>query len=153
MDSPDTSSLLERLSALVVKRGVTLGNLGDADRTLVLALLTAAGTTFLGTLMALMAGTEMAEHNSPGQATLQVLRGRVRVSTAEDSWEGGPGDLLVIPPERHGLVDNVKRIESRITHFKGSRHVLQADSGCRTGKLNSMSKALCHSTNGASCVA
>ena len=55
------------------------------------------------TLMALMAGTEMAEHNSPGQATLQVLRGRVRVSTAEDSWEGGPGDLLVIPPERHGL--------------------------------------------------
>lgn len=55
------------------------------------------------TLMALLAGTEMAEHNSPGQATLQVLRGRVRVDSAEDSWEGGPGDLLVIPRERHGL--------------------------------------------------
>jgi quercetin dioxygenase-like cupin family protein len=55
------------------------------------------------TLMALVAGTDMGEHNSPGQATLQVVRGRVRVSTADESWEGGPGDLLVIPAERHGL--------------------------------------------------
>ena len=55
------------------------------------------------TLMALVAGTDMGEHNSPGQATLQVLRGRVRVSAADDSWEGGPGDLLVLPRERHGL--------------------------------------------------
>lgn len=55
------------------------------------------------TVIAMTAGTELAEHNSPGQATLQVLRGRVRVSTAGDSWEGGPGDLLVIPLERHGL--------------------------------------------------
>lgn len=55
------------------------------------------------TLMALVGGTDMAEHNSPGQATLQVLRGRVRVSTAGETWSGGPGDLLVIPRERHGL--------------------------------------------------
>lgn len=55
------------------------------------------------TLMALAAGTDMGEHNSPGQATLQVLRGRVRVSTAAENWEGGPGDLLMIPAERHGL--------------------------------------------------
>ena len=55
------------------------------------------------TLMALVAGTDMAEHNSPGQATLQVLRGRVRVDAGQDSWEGGPGDLLVIPRERHSL--------------------------------------------------
>lgn len=55
------------------------------------------------TLIALTAGTELAEHNSPGQATLQVLRGRVRVTAGADSWTGGPGDLLVIPRERHGL--------------------------------------------------
>ncbi len=55
------------------------------------------------TLIAMTGGTELAEHNSPGQATLQVLRGRVRVNSAEDSWEGGPGDLLVIPLERHNL--------------------------------------------------
>ncbi len=55
------------------------------------------------TLIALTAGTELAEHNSPGQATLQVLAGRVRVTAGADTWAGGPGDLLVIPPERHGL--------------------------------------------------
>ena len=55
------------------------------------------------TLIALTAGAELAEHNSPGQATLQVLRGRVRVSAGADSWTGEAGDLLVIPPQRHSL--------------------------------------------------
>lgn len=55
------------------------------------------------TLIAMTAGTELAEHNSPGQATLQVLRGRVRLSTAQDGWSGAAGDLLIIPAERHGL--------------------------------------------------
>lgn len=55
------------------------------------------------TLIALTAGAELAEHNSPGQATLQVLHGRVRVNAGADSWEGVPGDLLVIPRERHSL--------------------------------------------------
>lgn len=55
------------------------------------------------TLIALTAGSGLGEHNSPGEATLQVLRGRVRLTTAEDSREACAGDLLVIPPERHGL--------------------------------------------------
>lgn len=55
------------------------------------------------TIIALTAGTELAEHNSPGQATLQVLRGNVRVTAGDDTWSGGPGDLLIIPPDRHGL--------------------------------------------------
>ncbi|MFM9035766.1 MAG: cupin domain-containing protein [Mycobacterium sp.] len=55
------------------------------------------------TLIALTGGTELAEHNSPGQATLQVLVGRVRVTAGADSWSGGPGDLLVLPRQRHGL--------------------------------------------------
>ncbi len=55
------------------------------------------------TVIAMTAGTELAEHNSPGQATLQVLRGRVRVTAGADTWTGAEGDLLVIPPERHGL--------------------------------------------------
>ena len=55
------------------------------------------------TVIAMTAGTELAEHNSPGQATLQVLRGQVRVSAGADTWQGGAGDLLVIPPQRHGL--------------------------------------------------
>lgn len=55
------------------------------------------------TVIALTAGNELAEHNSPGQATLQVLRGAVRVTAGDDTWAGAPGDLLVIPRQRHAL--------------------------------------------------
>jgi quercetin dioxygenase-like cupin family protein len=55
------------------------------------------------TLITLTAGAGLAEHNSPGEATLQVLRGRVRLTTATEAQEGATGDLLVIPAERHAL--------------------------------------------------
>ncbi|MDW5326159.1 cupin domain-containing protein [Plantactinospora sp. KLBMP9567] len=55
------------------------------------------------TLLALAAGQSLADHDNPGEATLQVLCGRVRLPTAADAWEGTAGDYLVIPPERHGL--------------------------------------------------
>jgi quercetin dioxygenase-like cupin family protein len=55
------------------------------------------------TLLALVAGQSLDEHESPGEATLQILHGRVLLSTAEDSWEGAAGDHLDIPPERHAL--------------------------------------------------
>ncbi|MFI6358555.1 cupin domain-containing protein [Streptomyces sp. NPDC050743] len=59
--------------------------------------------TLRQTLLALRASTELAEHDSPGEATLLVLRGRVTLRSGEDSWEGTPGDLLTIPPARHSL--------------------------------------------------
>lgn len=40
---------------------------------------------------------------SPGEATVQVLAGRVRLTVGEQSWEGAAGDYLVIPPSRHSL--------------------------------------------------
>ncbi|GIH47931.1 hypothetical protein SAMN05421833_116151 [Microbispora rosea] len=55
------------------------------------------------TLLALMAGTDLAEHESPGEATLLVLHGHVRLSSGDASWEGRSGDLLTIPDERHAL--------------------------------------------------
>jgi quercetin dioxygenase-like cupin family protein len=55
------------------------------------------------TLIALAAGEGLDDHESPGEATLQVLQGRVRLGTASDEWEGGAGDYLVLPPERHDL--------------------------------------------------
>ena len=30
-------------------------------------------------------------------------RGRVRLHAGDDTWEGGPGDFLLIPPQRHDL--------------------------------------------------
>lgn len=55
------------------------------------------------TVLALRAGGALAEHESPGEATLLVLRGRVRLVSGENSVEGTAGELLVIPPARHSL--------------------------------------------------
>jgi quercetin dioxygenase-like cupin family protein len=55
------------------------------------------------TLMAMTAGTGTGEHASPGEATLQVLVGRIRLTAGEDSWEGRTGDLLLIPPASHSV--------------------------------------------------
>lgn len=63
------------------------------------------------TLIALVAGASMAEHDSPGEATLMVLRGRVRLLAGGDTWEGRTGDLLVIPPTRH----SVAAVEDSVT--------------------------------------
>jgi len=55
------------------------------------------------TLIALLEGRALGEHDSPGEATLQVLRGRVRLQAGDDAWEGAAGDYLLIPADRHDL--------------------------------------------------
>ena len=55
------------------------------------------------TVIAMLEGAVLAEHENPGEATVHVLRGRVRLSAGEQSWEGRPGDLLVVPDARHSL--------------------------------------------------
>ena len=56
------------------------------------------------TLIALAEGHALGEHESPSEASLQVLSGEVRLSAGEESWSGGRGDYLVIPPTRHDLM-------------------------------------------------
>lgn len=55
------------------------------------------------TVIALRAGSALNEHNNPGEATVHVLHGRVRLLAGELEWSGSPGDLLVVPQARHGL--------------------------------------------------
>jgi quercetin dioxygenase-like cupin family protein len=55
------------------------------------------------TLIALKAGNTLDEHENPGEATLQVLHGRVTLMAGEDRWNGSPGDLITIPASRHSL--------------------------------------------------
>jgi quercetin dioxygenase-like cupin family protein len=55
------------------------------------------------TLIALKQGSGLDEHESPGEATLHVLHGRVRITNADAQWEGSPGDHIVIPTSRHAL--------------------------------------------------
>jgi quercetin dioxygenase-like cupin family protein len=68
-----------------------------------LTLVPGAGAPLKQTLLALRGGVHLAEHDAPGVATLQVLQGRLRLVTSQDSWELGQGDHLQIPPSRHRL--------------------------------------------------
>ncbi|WP_206447843.1 cupin domain-containing protein [Agrococcus sp. KRD186] len=71
----------------------------------------AADTVFGGhekvlrqTVIGMTEGTVLNEHENPGEATIYVLRGRVRLSTADASWQARQGDLLIVPDARHDLV-------------------------------------------------
>jgi quercetin dioxygenase-like cupin family protein len=59
--------------------------------------------TLRQTVIALSAGQVLEEHENPGEATVHVLRGRVRLAAGENSWEGSAGDLLIVPDSRHSL--------------------------------------------------
>ncbi|MEU9982293.1 cupin [Streptomyces sp. NPDC050856] len=55
------------------------------------------------TVIALTAGTSLDEHNTPPAASLQVLRGVVKVTAQSGETELTSGSLYLLPPERHGL--------------------------------------------------
>lgn len=55
------------------------------------------------TMIAMMAGQMLNEHENPGEATVHVLHGRVQLAAGDTSWEGSPGDLLVVPDTTHSL--------------------------------------------------
>lgn len=55
------------------------------------------------TLIALAEDRALGEHAAPGEATLQVLQGRVRLTAGADAWEVAAGELVVIPSARHDL--------------------------------------------------
>ena len=84
------AELLERVAAAPAGRAA-------------LTLTPGAGAALKQTLLALRGGVHLAGHDAPGAATLQVLHGRVRLVTSEESWELGQGDHLQIPPTRHRL--------------------------------------------------
>lgn len=51
------------------------------------------------TVIALREGSSLDEHTSPGEATIQVLQGRVVMESAGDSWTARVGALLIVPEE------------------------------------------------------
>lgn len=59
--------------------------------------------TLRQTLIALRAGERLEEHPNPGEATLYVLQGRVRLASGDTGWEARTGDLLIIPQALHTL--------------------------------------------------
>ncbi|MDI2129591.1 cupin domain-containing protein [Yinghuangia seranimata] len=55
------------------------------------------------TVLAMTAGTALAEHDSGGEATVLVLSGRILLSSNGHDWEARQGDLLVVPPAPHSV--------------------------------------------------
>jgi quercetin dioxygenase-like cupin family protein len=53
------------------------------------------------TVIALAAGQTLDEHDNPGEATLQVLRGSIRLAAGELTSDGMAGELLTVPAARH----------------------------------------------------
>ncbi|MGO2862824.1 MAG: cupin domain-containing protein [Brevibacterium sp.] len=95
-DNSQTQNLGELTSELLEKaRGANSGRAAHGVY---------SGRYLKQALLTLTAGTKMAEHDSPPEATLQVLQGRVALSSAEESWELSAGDLMTIPPERHSVL-------------------------------------------------
>lgn len=54
-------------------------------------------------MLTLVSGAELSEHEAPPEATLQVIRGRLTLSTAEESWDLGAGEFVMIPSQRHSV--------------------------------------------------
>lgn len=54
-------------------------------------------------VIALAAGHKLGEHANPGEATVHVLQGRVRLVAGDDSWQGEPGHFIVVPDASHSL--------------------------------------------------
>ena len=59
--------------------------------------------TLRQTLIAITAGRMLDEHENPGEATVQVLHGRVRLVAGDIVRKGAAGHLIVVPDRRHTL--------------------------------------------------
>jgi quercetin dioxygenase-like cupin family protein len=55
------------------------------------------------TVIAMTNGSRLGDHENPDEATVLVLRGRVRLWTEKASWEGRRGDLIIVPDTTHSL--------------------------------------------------
>jgi quercetin dioxygenase-like cupin family protein len=59
--------------------------------------------TLRQTLIAITAGRMLDEHENPGEATVQVLQGRVKLVAGDIVRKGAAGHLIVVPDRRHTL--------------------------------------------------
>jgi quercetin dioxygenase-like cupin family protein len=55
------------------------------------------------TLIALASGRMLDEHQNPGDATVHVLHGRVRLASGDARWNGAAGHLIAVPDAAHSL--------------------------------------------------
>lgn len=75
------------------------------------------------TVIALTAGASLDEHESPGSATLLVLRGSARLAAGEDVTSLGAHQIAPIPDRRHSLhVDEDAVVLLSVAHSHSAGH-------------------------------
>lgn len=62
-----------------------------------------SGDTMRAVVIAMKAGTELAEHDAPPAATLYCITGEVTLRAGDQEWPVRPGQLVPIPPRRHAV--------------------------------------------------
>jgi quercetin dioxygenase-like cupin family protein len=62
-----------------------------------------SGTVMRAVVIALKAGAQMNEHDSPPAATLYVVKGHVTLRAGDREWPVYAGQLIPIPPQRHSV--------------------------------------------------
>ncbi|EPR77140.1 hypothetical protein ADILRU_0520 [Leifsonia rubra CMS 76R] len=55
------------------------------------------------TVIGMLKGTSLGEHDNHDDATVYVLQGRIRLQIGKDSWNARPGSLLIVPHGRHSF--------------------------------------------------
>jgi quercetin dioxygenase-like cupin family protein len=63
-----------------------------------------SGTVMRAVVVALREGAQMAEHDAPSAATLQVITGEVSLRTSGRDLRVRPGQMVPVPPQRHAVV-------------------------------------------------
>jgi quercetin dioxygenase-like cupin family protein len=94
----DTSALPEVSATLLDEAR------GSTARRAARTLYGGTGHALRQTTIALLSGATLSDHENPGEATLQVLVGRVRLSWADDAVDLDAGGHVVLPHARHGLL-------------------------------------------------
>jgi quercetin dioxygenase-like cupin family protein len=77
------------------------------------------------TMIALTAGAALDEHESPGSATVLVLRGRARLVAGDEVIELSANQISPIPDRRHSLhaeEDSVVLLSVAHSHSQGHDH-------------------------------
>lgn len=55
------------------------------------------------TLVVILSGEEMGEHESPQEGFLHVIEGKIRLHGKDRSWDIAAGQLFPVPPEKHSV--------------------------------------------------
>ncbi|MDJ1369893.1 cupin domain-containing protein [Gulosibacter molinativorax] len=55
------------------------------------------------TVVGMIKGTNLGEHDNQDDVTVYVIQGRVRLRVGDDSWKARTGSLLIVPHARHSI--------------------------------------------------